>query len=78
MTEVTLESFADGMEEGTIHYWYHEEGDRVEEGADLVEVISEEGTFKIVAPCSGILGEVYFSEGEAVSVGEVLCEIEEE
>lgn len=78
MVEVALEPLADGMEEATINFWYYEEGDRVEEGADLVEVVSEEGTFKISAPCSGILGEVYFPEGEVVNVGEVLCEIEAE
>ena len=55
-----------------------EEGDQVEEGADLAEVVAEEGTFKITAPVAGVLGEVYFSEGETVSVGEVLCEIEQE
>lgn len=78
MVEVTLDSLADGMQEAMIHHWFFEEGDRVEEGADLLEVTSEEGTFKIQAPCSGILGEVYFPEGEIVSVGEVLCEIEDE
>ena len=78
MKEVILEALATGMEEATIGHWYFEEGDTVEEGADLAEVIAEEGTFKIVAPRSGILGEVYFSEGETVSVSEVLCEIEEE
>ena len=78
MKEVILEALADGMEEATINYWYFEEGDTVEEGADLAEVTSEEGTFKITAPISGILGEVYFSEGETVSVGEILCEIEQE
>ena len=76
--EVTLEPLAEGMEEATINYWYYEEGDAVEEGSDLVELISEEGTFKIPAPSSGVLGEVYFPEGETVSVGEILCEIEEE
>jgi 2-oxoisovalerate dehydrogenase E2 component (dihydrolipoyl transacylase) len=78
MIEVTLDALADGMQEATINYWYHEEGDHLEEGSDLVEVVSEEGTFKIQAPRSGILGEVYFSEGETVSVGEALCEIEED
>ena len=78
MKEVILEPLSVGMEEATLNYWYFEEGDAVEEGADLAEVISEEGTFKITAPVSGILGEVYFSEGETVSVGEVLCEIEQE
>ncbi len=78
MKEVILEALATGMEEATISHWYFEEGDTVEEGADLAEVTSEEGTFKITAPRSGILGEVYFSEGEIVSVSEVLCEIEQE
>ncbi len=78
MKEVVLEPLAEGMEEATINYWYFEEGDTVEEGADLAEVISETGTYKITAPVSGILGEVYFSEGETISVGEVLCEIEQE
>ena len=78
MVEVLLEPFANGMEEATINYWYFEEGDHVEEGVDLVEVISAEGAFKIPAPCAGILGEVYFPEGETVSVGEILCEIEDE
>ena len=78
MTEVMLEPFADGMEEATINYWYFEEGDKVNEGADLVEVVSEQGTFKITAPSGGVLGEVYFGEGETISVGDIVCEIEEE
>ena len=78
MVEVTLDPLADGMQEATIHYWFFEEGDHVEEGSDLLEVVAEEGTFKIQAPAAGILGEVYFSEGDIVSVGEVLCEIENE
>ena len=78
MTEVSLEALAQGMQEATINYWFYEEGDHVEEGSDLLEVISEEGTFKITAPCAGILGEVYFTEGETISVGDILCEIEEE
>ena len=75
MKEVTLEPLANGMQEGTISNWYFEEGDSVEEGVDLVEIISEEGSFKITAPCSGVLGEVYFSEGDTVIVGDIICEI---
>ena len=78
MTEIMLEPFANGMEEATVNYWYYEEGDKVEEGKDLVEVISEGTSFKIPAPATGILGEVYFGEGDRASVGEILCEIEEE
>ena len=73
-----MEALMEGMEEATINYWYHEEGDQVVEGDELVEVISEIGTVTINSPASGILGEVYFSEGDSVAVGDVLCEIDDE
>ncbi len=78
MVEVILDQLTDDMEEATIRCWYREEGDAVEEGDELVEVVSEGGTFKITAPRAGVLGQVYFSEGEPVSVGDVLCEIEDQ
>lgn len=77
-TEVILEQLTDDMAEVTVLRWYREEGDAVDEGVELAEVTSEEGTFKIAAPCTGVLRQVYFSEGESVSVGDILCEIEEE
>ena len=78
MEQVIFQALPEGMEETTINRWYHEEGDEIVEGDELVEIISEMGVLTINAPCSGILGEVYFSEGDSVSVGDVLCEIEEE
>ncbi|OGX04298.1 MAG: hypothetical protein A3G87_05430 [Omnitrophica bacterium RIFCSPLOWO2_12_FULL_50_11] len=77
MIEVTLEELASDVKEATINYWFYEEGDSVEEGEDLVEVIVEGNALKLAAPCSGILNEVYFTEGDSVSAGDVLCEIEE-
>ena len=38
MIEVTLDPLANGMQEATVHYWFFEEGDHVEEGSDLLEV----------------------------------------
>lgn len=77
MIEVTLEQLASDVKEATINYWFYEEGDSVEEGEDLVEVIVEGTAMKFTAPCSGILDEVYFTEGDSVSSGDVLFQIEE-
>lgn len=78
MHEVSLEGLAKSVEEATVHVWYFEEGDAVNEGDDLVELTSEEGTVTIQAPVSGILAEVYYDEGDIVAKGELLCTIDDE
>lgn len=78
MKEVLLEGLSSQVEEATIQAWFLEEGDMVTEGEDLVELSTEEGTVTIQAPCSGVLAEVYYDEGEIVSKGEVLCMVDDE
>jgi pyruvate dehydrogenase E2 component (dihydrolipoamide acetyltransferase) len=78
MAKVILPEVGEGAREATISYWHFEEGDRVEEGEDLVEIATDKSTFNVPAPCSGVLTEVYYEEGDMVEVGEVLANIEEE
>lgn len=78
MIEVTLENLPGGAGEATVQAWHFEEGDAVMKGDEIAELSMEEGTVTITAPVSGILAEVYYDEGEAVTLGEVLCLIEEE
>ena len=44
---------------------------------DLVELTTDKATFNLPSPCSGILSEIYFHEGDTVNVGEALALIEE-
>lgn len=78
MAKVILPETEEGAREATISYWHFEEGDRVEEGEDLVEIATDKSTFNVAAPCSGILTEVFFEEGDIIEVGEVIASIEEE
>lgn len=78
MIEVVLEGLAQNVDEGTIQNWFFEEGDAINEGDDLVELATEEGTVTLQAPSSGILAEVYYDEGEIVAKGETLCTIDNE
>jgi len=78
MAKVILPELGEGAREATISYWHFEEGDRIEEGEDLVEIATDKSTFNVPAPCSGVLNEVYYEEGDIVEVGEVLANIEEE
>jgi len=78
MKEVELVGLSSQVDEATIQAWFLEEGDVVTEGEDLVELSTEEGTITIQAPCTGVLAEVYYDEGEIVAKGEVLCMIDDD
>ena len=78
MKEVLLSGLPVGADEAQVQTWFYEEGDAVSEGDEVCELVVNDAPFKLVAPCSGILIEVYFDEGETVESGEVICAIDEE
>ncbi|OGW79281.1 MAG: hypothetical protein A2Z83_09015 [Omnitrophica bacterium GWA2_52_8] len=78
MVEVLLEGLGKHAEEATIQNWFFEEGDSVNEGDELVELTTEDGSITINAPATGVLAEVYYDEGDVVAKGEVLCCIDDE
>ena len=78
MNKVVLRSLLKDVEEGAVDYWCFEEGDVVTEGDDLVQIETEEGAYMVVSPYSGVIREIFYTEGESVSLGDVLCEIEDE
>lgn len=77
MIEVLLQGLAAHLDEATVRTWFYEEGDSIQEGDDLAELSTEDGTITIQVPSSGILAEVYYDEGEVVARDEVLCSIDD-
>ncbi len=77
MTNVILPELGEGIDKATVSYWFFKEGDKVNEKEDLVELTTDKATFNLPSPCSGVLLEIFFHEGDAVNVGEVLAVIEE-
>jgi len=51
------------MKEGTVVQWFKKEGETVEKGEPLVEVLSEKVTYDVEAPASGILRKILTVEG---------------
>lgn len=78
MKEVKLTELVEDMERAVISFWHIEEGDPIEEGDDLVEVIVGSTNYNVPSPFSGILNEVFFEEGDEVELGEVIATIEDE
>lgn len=73
MFKVTLPELAEGVEEATVSYWHFEEGNKIGEGEDLVELVTDKATFNLPSPCAGTLMEVLREEGDTVKVGETLA-----
>jgi len=68
----------EGIEKATISFWYFQEGQRVNKDDDLVELVTDKATFNLPAPCSGILSQIIYKEGDTVNIGEVLALMEED
>jgi pyruvate dehydrogenase E2 component (dihydrolipoamide acetyltransferase) len=77
MTKVVLPELGEGIEKATVSYWYFKEGEKVNEKDDLVELTTDKATFNLPTPCSGIVSEIFFREGDSVNIGETLAIIDE-
>jgi len=76
MKEVILPDMGEEVKEATISFWHHDEGDKVTQGEDLVEITTEKASFQVAAPVSGVLSKISAGEGEVVKSGQVLGIIE--
>ncbi len=71
--KVVIEKVFENMEEATIGKWLKREGDYVNEGEPLVEIITEKVTFEMESPSSGILRRIVAPEKSVVPVGYVIA-----
>ena len=78
MIKVVLPELGEGIEKATISYWYFQEGNKVKEKDDLVELTTDKATFNLPSPACGTIIEIFFREGDTVNIGEALAAIEEE
>jgi pyruvate dehydrogenase E2 component (dihydrolipoamide acetyltransferase) len=75
VTKVVMPKLSLTMKEGTVGKWYKKEGETVEKGEPIVEIISEKVTYDLEAPSSGILGKILVKEGADAQVSAVLAVI---
>ena len=63
------------MEVGTIVKWCKKEGDFIDEGEPLLEVMTDKVVMDIESPTTGIVYKVLAKEGEEIEVGKVIAVI---
>lgn len=61
------------MEEGTIERWLKKEGDEVEEGEIILEIMTDKVSAEVEAPSSGTLGPILYPEETTVPIGETIA-----
>jgi len=72
--EVTLPDLGeDAGEEAEVSFWYVDPGEKIEEGDDLVEMVTDKAAFTVPSPTSGTLSEVFTTEGDMVKVGQKMA-----
>jgi pyruvate dehydrogenase E2 component (dihydrolipoamide acetyltransferase) len=73
VSKVVMPRLSLTMKEGTVGKWYKKEGDSVEKGEAIVEVVSEKAAYDLEAPASGVLRKILVTEGVDVPVDAVLA-----
>ena len=74
--QVPLPEMGESVTEGSIVEWRKREGDWIERGETLVEVTTEKVDVEVPATASGIVRKLLAKEGETVTVGKPLAEID--
>jgi len=66
------------MEEGTITRWLKKEGDRVEKGEPIVEIMTDKVNMEVESPYEGTLLKIIAKEGDVVPILQPIAIIGEE
>jgi pyruvate/2-oxoglutarate dehydrogenase complex dihydrolipoamide acyltransferase (E2) component len=66
----------DAPDEAEVSFWYVEEGESIEEGQDMVEMVTDKAAFTVPAPVSGTVRSIAAREGDKVRVGQVMAVVE--
>jgi len=72
VTKVVMPRLSLTMKEGTVIQWFKKEGETVQKGEPVVEILSEKVTYDVEAPQSGVLRKVLAAEGENVPIDQAI------
>ncbi|MGB7015815.1 MAG: lipoyl domain-containing protein, partial [Candidatus Cybelea sp.] len=76
LVTVTLPEMGESVTEGSIVEWLRNVGDFVTEGDPLVEVTTDKVDVEVPATVSGVVTKISAREGETVSIGADLAQID--
>ena len=76
MAYVMLPELGEGIKSATVAIWHVKEGDCVDAGQDIVEMVTDKATFNVPAGQGGKIKKVLAKLGEEIDIGQPLALIE--
>ena len=71
-------SGGDTPSEATVSFWPVETGVSLQEGDDLLEIVTDKASFVVPSPFTGVLREKRVQEDDRVNAGDIIAVIEVE
>ncbi|NJM51420.1 MAG: 2-oxo acid dehydrogenase subunit E2 [Sphingomonadales bacterium] len=71
-----LPDIGEGIAEAEIVAWHVKIGDRIEEDQPVADMMTDKATVEMESPVSGVVKAVAGAEGDVISIGSMLVEIE--
>ncbi|MDH5634330.1 MAG: 2-oxo acid dehydrogenase subunit E2 [Candidatus Bathyarchaeota archaeon] len=73
VTKIVMPKLSLTMKTGSVVQWFKKEGEQVEKGEPIVEVLSEKVTYDVEAPAAGVLRKILAEEGMDLPVDATLA-----
>lgn len=73
VTKIVMPKLSLTMKTGSVVQWFKKEGEQVEKGEPIVEVLSEKVTYDVEAPAAGVLRKILAEEGMDLPVNATLA-----
>jgi len=75
--ELKIPEVGESIQEVQIGKWLKQEGDQVAQDEQVVELETDKASMELPAPSAGVLSKILKREGETVSIGDVIAQIEQ-
>ncbi|MEH6473685.1 MAG: biotin/lipoyl-containing protein [Halopseudomonas sp.] len=76
--DILMPQFGGMVASGIITSWLKKVGDKVEKNEPLIEVTTDKVDTEVMAPCAGVLTEIFYGLGETIDVGVKLAKLKVE
>lgn len=70
---IDVPNVGESVSEVTVASWMKQPGDAVKKDEAIVELETDKAAQELVAPESGVMGEILVAEGEIATVGQTIC-----
>ncbi|WJE14325.1 dihydrolipoamide acetyltransferase family protein [Halobacillus sp. ACCC02827] len=78
LEKINMPQLGESVTEGTISTWLVQPGDKVNKYDPIAEVMTDKVNAEVPSSFSGTIKELVASEGDTISVGELMCYVEVE